>query len=191
MVKSGVAAYKYIADRNDRVEKYAYLVKRIAHHMMAKLPDTVQLDDLLQAGMVGLIESVAKYDPGKGASFETYAGIRIRGAMLDEMRRGDWAPRSVHRKARHVTQVMQAVEHGMGRVASDREIAEALDVSLEEYHKILHDASNCRLVSYEEINDSDDAGGLPRIDADDHGAEYEQLMRTLSQSIASCLSANA
>jgi RNA polymerase sigma factor for flagellar operon FliA len=81
------------------VNQYASLVKRIAYHIMSRLPPSVQVDDLIQAGMIGLLEAARNYDAGQGASFETYAGIRIRGAMLDEIRKGDWAPRSVHRKA--------------------------------------------------------------------------------------------
>ncbi|MEK9765089.1 MAG: sigma-70 family RNA polymerase sigma factor, partial [Thalassolituus sp.] len=76
---------------DDLVREHAPLVKRIAHHLMGRLPDSVQVDDLIQAGMIGLLEAARKYDGGKGASFETYAGIRIRGAMLDEIRKGDWA----------------------------------------------------------------------------------------------------
>lgn len=80
-------------DQEIKVEDYAYLVKRIAHHMMARMPSCVQIEDLIQAGMLGLLEAAQKYDASKGASFETYSGIRIRGAIVDEMRRGDWAPR--------------------------------------------------------------------------------------------------
>jgi RNA polymerase sigma factor for flagellar operon FliA len=179
-----VAAYTGSASRNETIEKYGYLVKRIAHHLMARLPDSVQFDDLVQAGMLGLLESLGKYDPSKGASFETYAGIRIRGSMLDEMRRGDWAPRSVHRNARRVTEAMRSVEHRTGKVASDRDIARSMDVSLKEYYAMLADASTCRLVSYEEVNDGDDPSILPHIEAGDHGAEREELMHDLVDAIA-------
>ena len=103
------------------VREHAGLVKRIAHHMMGRLPDSVQVDDLIQAGMIGLLEASRKYDGGKGASFETYAGIRIRGAMLDEIRRGDWAPRSVHRNARRITDAIKQIESEKGRDADDSE----------------------------------------------------------------------
>ena len=85
------------AQLNEVVERYAPLVKRIAHHLLLRMPASVQIDDLVQSGMIGLLEAARKYDITKGASFETYAGIRIRGSMLDEVRKGDWAPRSVHR----------------------------------------------------------------------------------------------
>lgn len=129
----------------------APLVKRIAYHLMNRLPPNVQADDLIQAGMIGLIEASRNYDPEQGASFETYAGIRIRGAMLDEIRRSDWTPRSVHRKARMVAEAMRDIEHREGRDARDMEVADALDISLNEYHQILQDASGCRVFSIEEM----------------------------------------
>jgi RNA polymerase sigma factor for flagellar operon FliA len=185
MANTGIAAYTHASNRNASIERYGYLVKRIAHHLMARLPETVQVDDLVQAGMVGLIEALAKYDASKGASFETYAGIRIRGAMLDEMRRGDWAPRSVHRNSRRVTQAMQRVEHERGQTASDKEIAEVMGVSLEEYYKILRDAASCRLFSFEQVNESDDTSILPSIDYNDHGIEQTQLLEDLSDAMGS------
>ena len=102
------------SDSNELVVQHEPLVKRIAYHLMSRLPASVQADDLIQAGMIGLIEASRKFDPEQGASFETYAGIRIRGAMLDEIRRTDWTPRSVHRKAREVAEFRQAKSLGMG-----------------------------------------------------------------------------
>jgi len=101
--------------------------------------------------MIGLLEASKNYDPTQGASFETYAGIRIRGAMLDEIRRSDWTPRSVHRKARMVAEAMRDIENREGRDARDVEVAEALDLSLEDYHSILQDASGCRIFSLDEL----------------------------------------
>ncbi len=113
------------------VHKFTQRVKRIAHHLIARLPQTVQIDDLVQAGMIGLLEASRKYDADKGASFETYAGIRIRGAMLDEVRRGDWAPRSVYRSARRVAQAIREVECASGREASHAEVARAMGITSE------------------------------------------------------------
>jgi RNA polymerase sigma factor for flagellar operon FliA len=144
--------YEHTADAGGgiQVEQYAYLVKRIALHMIARLPASVQLDDLLQAGMIGLLEAAQKFDGSKGASFETYAGIRIRGAIVDEMRRGDWVPRSVHRNARRISEVMHHLEGRLGRDATDAEIAAALEVSLEEYHAMANDSVSGRLFSLDE-----------------------------------------
>lgn len=140
---------------NINVEDYAYLVKRIAHHMMARMPSSVQVDDLIQAGMIGLLEASQKYDGSKGASFETYSGIRIRGAIVDEMRRGDWAPRSVHRNSRRVSDAITAVEGRTGRDAKDMEIAEEMGVSLEEYYDIVKDTASTRLYSFDEVYEED------------------------------------
>ncbi|MEE9356669.1 MAG: RNA polymerase sigma factor FliA [Methylococcaceae bacterium] len=127
------------------------LVKRIAHHLSHKLPNTVDIDDLIQAGTIGLIEAVRKYDASQGASFETYAGIRIRGAMFDEVRKVDWTPRSVHRRSRTIAAAIKDIENSTGREASDTDIASKLGVGLAEYHKDLQDIASARLCSFEEM----------------------------------------
>ena len=140
------------AEQQDRlVEQYAPLVKRIAYHLLGRLPSSVQVEDLMQAGMIGLLEASRKFDFGKGASFETYAGIRIRGAMLDEVRKGDWAPRSVHRNTRMVSDALRAVEARLGRDAKDHEVAAELDMSLEEYYAILSDTAGSKLFSFDDL----------------------------------------
>lgn len=151
----GATAYVEIQslDMETVVTRYTSLVQRIAHHLKGRLPASVQLDDLVQAGMVGLLEAARHYDASQGASFETYAGIRIRGAMLDEVRRYDWTPRSVHRKAREVSEAMYRIERRTGRDARDTEVAVELGVSMEEYHRILQDSVGCRLFSVEELSE--------------------------------------
>ncbi|QSX32707.1 RNA polymerase sigma factor FliA [Shewanella avicenniae] len=151
-----VAAYAGANDKTLIVEQYAPLVKRIAHHMLARLPASVQVDDLIQAGMIGLLEAAAKYDGGKGAKFETFAGIRIRGAMIDEIRRGDWVPRSVHRNQRMIAQVIDELEQEFGRDARDTEIAARLNISLDEYHHILSDVSAGKIIGIEDLGVSTD-----------------------------------
>ena len=171
-------------DYDQLVREHATLVKRIAHHLLGRLPDSVQLDDLIQAGMIGLIEAARKYDGGKGASFETYAGIRIRGAMLDEIRKGDWAPRSVHRNSRRISDAIKQIESAKGRDAEDSEVAEFLGISQDEYHSILQDSAGCRLFSFEEVVEKSEAGfdvfdeetpnpldGIERADFQRHLAE--------------------
>lgn len=149
------------------VEQYAPLVKRIAHHLLLRMPASVQVDDLIQSGMIGLLEAARKYDVSKGASFETYAGIRIRGSMLDEVRKGDWAPRSVHRKSRKVAEAIKAIEARTGKDAKDNEIAREMEIDLNSYYAILQDASGSRLFSFDDIMEGDDsaielaAGELP------------------------------
>jgi len=143
---------------DELVRDHALLVKRIAHHLRGRLHDSVQLDDLIQAGMIGLIEAARKYDGAKGASFETYAGIRIRGSMLDEIRRGDWAPRSVHRNSRRISEAIKEVELAKGRDAEDQEVAEYLEMSVDEYHTHLKDSASCRLFSFEDVMEKGEQG---------------------------------
>jgi len=157
------SARDYLAEREESrewarrtVEKHAPLVNRIARHLLARMPANVQIDDLVQSGMIGLLDAAKKYDHTKGASFETYAGIRIQGAMLDEVRKGDWTPRSVHRKSREVAKAIQKIEARTGRNASEKEIAGELKIDLDTYFNILKDSSGTRLFSFDEINESAD-----------------------------------
>ncbi len=162
---SELAAYKETAqgskktvDMDEYVTKHATLVKRIAYHLMGRLPSCVQVEDLIQSGMIGLLEAARNYDPTQGASFETYAGIRIRGSMLDEIRKGDWAPRSLHRKVREITAAVREIEGEKGRDARDSEVAERLEMSLDEYYRVLQDASGHQILSFEDLPSKD--GGL-------------------------------
>jgi len=177
---NGVAAYTEAKKSNKQhddsvVEQHAPLVKRIAYHLVSRLPPCVQPDDLIQAGMIGLLEAARNYDPSQGASFETYAGIRIRGAMLDEIRRSDWAPRSVHKKARIVAQAVRDIENETGRDARDHEVAKSLEMSLEEYHQMLQAASGYRVMSFEDIGPGDDT--YAESFTDDKGTPLDGLQR--------------
>jgi RNA polymerase sigma factor for flagellar operon FliA len=135
---------------DDFVEQHLVLVKRIAHHLAARLPASVELDDLMQAGLMGLIEAAGNFDASRGASFDTYAGIRIRGAMLDEVRKSDWTPRSVHQRHRQIVEAIQRVEAATGAAAEDADVARELGISLNDYHEVLRDAASCRLFSLEQ-----------------------------------------
>ncbi len=141
---------------SDQIIRHASLVKRIAYHLLNRLPPTVQVDDLIQAGMVGLLEAAGNFNATMGASFETFAGIRIRGAMIDEIRRSDWAPRSVHRKYREVTEAIRNIEHETGGNAKDADVAELLGISLSEYHQILIDSSAATIHSIEALEENNE-----------------------------------
>lgn len=147
------------SNQDEVINKHAPLVKRIAYHLMSRLPPSVQADDLIQAGMIGLLEASRNYDAGQGASFETYAGIRIRGAMLDEIRRNDWAPRSVHRKARKLADAVRQIENRERRDARDHEVARELGMSLDEYHQVLQDASGYLVMSFDDLGVDEDSIG--------------------------------
>ncbi|KTD25005.1 flagellar biosynthesis sigma factor FliA [Legionella lansingensis] len=153
-----LAAYSKVNQQTQEmlVKTHALMVKRIAHHLLGRLPHSVQLDDLVQAGMLGLLEAVRHYDATKGASFETYAGIRIRGHMLDEVRRNDWVPRSVYRNARMISEAVKKVENRLGRDAKDHEIASELNLSLDEYHEMLKDSAGSQLYGFDDLGVTDD-----------------------------------
>jgi RNA polymerase sigma factor for flagellar operon FliA len=155
---NGLAMYTavQVGGTDERVMQHAPLVKRIAYHLLNRLPDFVQVDDLIQAGMLGLLEAIKNYDVSQGASFDTYAGIRIRGAMLDEVRRSDWTPRSVHKKSRMVSDAIREIENKTGREARDVDVAEHLGMAMDEYNHILQDSSSCRLFSVEELAEDGD-----------------------------------
>ena len=138
------------------IEEHAPLVKRIAYHMLGRLPASVQVEDLIQSGMIGLLEAAKKFDASKGASFSTFVGIRIRGAMLDELRKGDWTPRSVHRNTRMVSDAVRTIEARTGQDAKDLEVAAELNLSLDEYYAILGDTQGSRLFSFDDLLDESD-----------------------------------
>jgi len=162
------------ADADQLVQQHADLVHRIAYHLKARLPATVLVDDLIQVGMLGLLDAWHHYDPSQGASFETYATIRIRGSMLDELRRNDWAPKSVHRKARELLQAAQKIEARTGREARPVEIAASLGVSLEAYHQLVQDSNACRIVNYADMGVDEDAITALRGDQPDGPLEGVQ-----------------
>lgn len=142
-------------DADELVRNHADLVRRIAYHLCARLPSSVEADDLVQAGMVGLLEAAAQYQDGKGATFETYAGIRIRGAMIDSLRQLDWAPRSVHRRAREVARAIEEIERETAQEAPPATVAARMGISLNEYHNIVQDAASCHLASLEDMEGID------------------------------------
>ncbi len=157
---------------DELVLKHAELVKRIAYHVVSRLPAHIELEDLIQAGMIGLLNAAQNYSADKGANFETYAGIRIRGAMLDEARKANWTPRSTFRHAKQIAQAIRSVESRTGRDARAAEIAASLGVPLEEYHRLLESAASSRVLSYEQLaDDPSQAALLP--EAPDKGADAE------------------
>lgn len=168
------------------IEEFLPLVNRIAYHLKGRLPDSVMVDDLIQSGVVGLIEAAQKFDASQGASFETYAGIRIRGAMLDEIRRGDWTPRSVYRKSREVSDAIAKIEAKQGREAKDSEIAEEMQISLDDYYHILQDTNSVQLLSidqpdHDELSEDRMVGQMKSQLAE---ISEEGFHRALSQEIA-------
>jgi RNA polymerase sigma factor FliA len=173
--------------QEELVLRHADLVKRIAYHLVSRLPPNIDVDDLIQEGMLGLMDAARNYTASKGASFETYAGIRIRGAMLDEVRKSDWTPRSVHRTVREIAAAVRRLENETGREASSSEIAAALGVGIEEYHRAVADAASCRLFSLHQLRAADEDSPLdhardPRAGPDED-LDEEDFRRALAAAI--------
>ena len=150
MLAGGIAMYNNQQSQQQLVIQHAGLVKRIALHVLGRLPANILLDDLIQAGMLGVLEASSKFDQTKGASFEAYAGIRIRGSIIDEVRRGDWAPRSVHKNGRHIAKAISEIEQRTGQDAKDEDVAKELGVDVDQYHQMVKDVSNVRLIGIED-----------------------------------------
>ncbi len=150
------------ADKNSLLTEHMPLVKRLAHQMKAKLPPSVEVDDLVQAGMMGLLDAINRYEENHGAQFETYAVLRIRGAMLDELRSSDWMPRSTRANMRKVESAMAALQQQLGRPPSESEVAKSLKLSLADYQDLLGDSGGHQLVYYEDFHD--DEGGDSFLD---------------------------
>lgn len=180
-------AYSVQTDKTFLIEKHTVLVKRIAYHLLARLPASVLVDDLIQSGMIGLLEASNNFDHSKGASFETFAGIRIRGAMLDEMRRGDWTPRSVHKNSRMVSEAIKTLESELGRDVTDTEVADKLALSLNEYHHILNDVSSGKIIGIDDLGISEDAFANEKdITANEPYSQIEQVV--FKKALAECIS---
>ena len=165
-----------VQDRQQWIQQYAPLVKRIAHHIMAKLPASVEVDDIIQAGMMGLKDAVGRYVEKQGAQFETYAAQRIRGAMLDELRSCDWVPRGIRKNMRTIEKAMHVLEQRLGRQPSEQEIANHMEMSLPDYQQMLQEARGHQLVYYEDYSEGADEHFLDRHAGHTHPSPLENML---------------
>lgn len=163
-------------DKEDFVDEFAPLVKRIAYHMMAKLPASVQVDDLIQAGMMGLLDAINRYEGSYGRQFESYAAQRIRGSILDELRDADWLPRSIRKKMRQIEAAVNSLEQRNGCAPSEQDLAEELQMSLDDYHSTLQSARGAQLIYYEDFQQDDEEPFLDRLCVDDEGNPLNVLI---------------
>ncbi|MBI5330367.1 MAG: RNA polymerase sigma factor FliA [Betaproteobacteria bacterium] len=157
--------------------EYLPLVKRIAYHMMTRLPASVEVDDLIQAGLMGLMDAVERYDDEQGAQFETYATQRIRGAMLDELREADWASRNVRKAGRQIENAIHILQQRHMRPPTEQEIADEMGMEVNAYFELLGDTRGAQLVYYEDLHDGDGDDFLERF-ADDEGQGPFDILAT-------------
>jgi len=148
------------------VLKFAPLVKRIAHHMMASLPSSVEIDDIIQSGMIGLLDAARRYTETEGAQFETYAVQRIRGSMLDSLRQADWLPRSLRQSLRRIENTISRLEQTHCRPPTENELAVAMNMTLADYQHLLQEARGYQLVSYEDFKAGEEESFVDRYCSD-------------------------
>ncbi|CAN6484236.1 unnamed protein product [Victoria cruziana] len=155
-------------DNSSMIRQYSPLVRRLAHQMIAKLPANVEIDDLIQVGLIGLTDALSRFDIGQGVQFETFATQRIRGAMLDELRGGDWMSRGTRRQQRSIEAAVHKLEQKLGRAPQESEIAAEMGVSLQEYQELLGKVRGTQLVFLEDMSGDDgDEDYLDRHVADE------------------------
>jgi RNA polymerase sigma factor FliA len=161
------------------LEQHLPLVKKLAFHMKAKLPPSVEVDDLIQAGMIGLLDAITRYEENHGAQFETYAVLRIRGAMLDELRNSDWLPRSMRQNMRKIEVAMSTLQQRLGHPPTESEVAKMLKMTLVEYQEMLSDGGGHQLVYYEDFHDSENNDSfLDRHFVDEAGDPLNSLLES-------------
>jgi len=163
-------------DKEQLMTEYTPLVKRIAYHMMAKLPASVQVDDLIQAGMIGLLDAIGRYEGSYGRQFEGYAAQRIRGSILDELREADWLPRSLRKKMRQIEAAMRTLEQRLGHPPSEQELSQELNMTLADYQEALQDARGGQLIYYEDFQEEDEDHFLDRLCSAQDNQPLDQLL---------------
>jgi RNA polymerase sigma factor for flagellar operon FliA len=151
------------AVRDTLIKKYLYLVRYVAGKMAMSVPPSVEIDDLVSSGVVGLMDAIGKYDPGRDTKFETYAVARIRGAIVDDLRSLDWVPRSVRRKARMIEEAYGSLENELGRAASDEEVSRKLNMSVEEFRSIVEEVVSAGLLSLDDFVGNQEGERTTRI----------------------------
>ncbi|VWX60254.1 RNA polymerase sigma factor FliA [Burkholderiales bacterium 8X] len=173
-------------DRDALIRQYVPLVQRLAHHMIAKLPPNIELDDLVQVGMIGLADALSRFEASQGVQFETFATQRIRGAMLDELREGDWLSRGSRKSQKDIERAVHRLEHRLGRAPVESEIATELDMPLAEYQSMLNRVRGTQLVYLEDMGggSEDDDGFLDRHAAD---AEADPMSKLKDQRLRQAL----
>ena len=144
--------------RENLINESLPLIKHIAHRVAVRLPPNVEIRDLVNAGVIGLLDAVEKFEPERGVKFKTYAELRIRGAMLDSLRELDWAPRSLRKKSKDLEKIYKRLEQRLGRSATDEEVCEELGGDMEKFHSLVDQLHGMTVGSFEDIGDSREDG---------------------------------
>jgi len=162
-------------DVEQRVTEFAPLVRRMAHHLAAKLPSSVDVDDIIQAGLIGLMDAAGRFEASQGNQFETFASQRIRGAMLDELRQNDWLPRSIRKAFRQIEVAISKLEQKLGHAPSERDIAAELGISLSDYQVMLREARGYQLFHIEDFETDTESGLFDRLCPDNTSNPLDKI----------------
>jgi len=195
-MKSAVAylpskrAKSYSQKRQELIVKYTPLIKYIANRIAIRLPSHIDIEDIVNTGVLGLMDAIEKFDPMRGVKFETYAEFRIKGAILDELRALDWVPRSVRKIATWLETANAALEKKLGRPAYDEELAEAMDIEVDKLHELLSRAGGISLLSLEMVINKND-GKRPLMDflsaKDDQNPVESMKLEEMRDIVADCI----
>jgi len=195
-MKSAVAylpskkAKSYSQKRQELIVKYTPLIKYIANRIAIRLPSHIDIEDIVNTGVLGLMDAIEKFDPTRGVKFETYAEFRIKGAILDELRALDWVPRSVRKIATWLETANAALEKKLGRPAYDEELAEAMDIEVDKLHELLSRAGGISLLSLEMVINKND-GKRPLMDflsaKDDQNPVESMKLEEMRDIVADCI----
>jgi RNA polymerase sigma factor for flagellar operon FliA len=165
------------ASRDQGARQYAPLVRKLAHQMVARLPANVELDDMIQAGMMGLMDALSRFEESQGTQFEVYAASRIRGAMLDELRANDWLPRSARKGQRDIENAIHRLEGALKRPPTEAEIAREMKVDIQTYQELLNDARGAQLVYFDDLGGAEDNEDYLERHVADEGADPSAILR--------------
>src|SRR6266404_4904879 len=177
------------AERESLIVETLPLIKHIAHRVATRLPANIEMRDLINAGVLGLLDAVDKFEPERNVKFKTYAEVRIRGAILDSLRNLDWAPRSLRKKSKDLEKTYGDLSQKLGRPATDEEVCEAMGENIEDYHALVDQLHGLTLGSFENLSDSEDSENYinyyPDDGSNDPYAKFEtsELTTFLAESI--------
>ena len=190
MLSTSVKQYQTKIDRDKLIEENAYLVKVIAYQVAVHLPPSIDINDLISAGTIGLLEAIDRFDASKGVQFKTYASIRIRGAIMDELRNMDWMTRSMREKSNQLEKAYAEIEKRKGRPAEEEEVAEFLNITVEELHNLLGQVSSLSVFNLEDMGmDGDDGMDILECIEDPQGkdpmafAKLQELKKRIASAV--------
>ncbi|OLC38104.1 MAG: hypothetical protein AUG08_14685 [Acidobacteria bacterium 13_1_20CM_2_55_15] len=177
------------AQRDALIQETLPLIKHIAHRVAIRLPSNVEIRDLINAGVLGLMDAIEKFEPERNVKFKTYAEVRIRGAILDSLRDLDWAPRSLRKKSKDLERMYADLSQKLGRPATDEEVSEAMGENIEDFHELVDQLHGLTIGSFENLSDSEDSENYINYYPDDGSNdpymkfESNELTRLLAEAI--------